>query len=71
MTNANQKVGMRIRSLREGSGLSQRKLALMIGMDRTYLCGIESGKRNVTLSAIDRVADGLGVTLEELFKGVH
>ena len=42
-------VGNRIRFLRKQAGLSQEKLALKAGIDRTYLAGIEAGKRNATL----------------------
>lgn len=51
-------------------GLSQEKFALSIDMDRTYFASVESGKRNVSLNNISKIADGLHVTLEELFKGV-
>ena len=39
-----EQVGNRIRFLRNQMGLSQEKLALKAGIDRTYLAGIESGK---------------------------
>ena len=38
------KFGQRIRELRQKTGLSQEKFALMIGMDRTYFSSVESGK---------------------------
>ena len=62
--------GARLRKLREDIGLSQEKFALKIGMDRTYYSSVESGKRNISLQNIKKIADGLGVTLSELFKGV-
>ena len=43
------KFGQRIRELRQKTGLSQEKFALMIGMDRTYFSSVESGKRNISL----------------------
>ena len=39
-------------------------------MDRTYLASVESGKRNISLENISKIADGFGITLEELFKGI-
>ena len=62
--------GERIRDLRNAKGLSQEKFALSIDMDRTYYAFVESGKRNVSINNIDKIARGFGVSLEELFKGL-
>lgn len=63
-------LGVRIRELRQQSGLSQEKFALKIGMDRTYFASVEAGKRNIAICNIKKIADGLGVTLSELFEGL-
>ena len=63
-------LGKRIRELRAQSGISQEKFALKIGMDRTYLASVEAGKRNIAICNIKKIADGLGVTLSELFEGI-
>lgn len=60
----------RIKILRTRKGYSQEKLALKIDMDRTYYASVESGKRNIALKNIKKIADGLGVSLEELFHGI-
>ena len=62
--------GNRVRELRVQTGLSQEKFALSIGMDRTYYSSVESGKRNISLCNIKKIADGLGVPVSELFKGL-
>lgn len=62
--------GKRIKSLRNETGLSQEKFALKIGMDRTYYASVESGKRNISLQNIEKIANGLGVTISELFLNV-
>lgn len=62
--------GDRIKELRVKTGLSQEKFALSIGMDRTYYSSVESGKRNVSLCNIKKIADGLGVSVSELFNGL-
>ena len=64
------KLGNRIKSLRNAQNISQEKFALMIDMDRTYFSSVESGKRNVSIQNIKKIADGLDVTLSELFKGL-
>lgn len=59
--------GKRIKKLRNTLGLSQEKFALKIGMDRTYYASVEAGKRNISICNIKKIADGLNVTLGELF----
>lgn len=63
-------LGERIKNLRKKTGLSQEKFAFQIGMDRTYFASVEAGKRNIAICNIKRIADGLGVTLSELFSGL-
>ena len=60
--------GKRVRQLRRQTGLSQEKFALKIGMDRTYFASVEAGKRNIAIVNIKKIADGLEVTLSELFE---
>lgn len=60
----------RIKKLRQQQGLSQEKFALKIDMDRTYYASVEAGKRNVSIKNIKKIADGFGVSLEELFKNM-
>lgn len=60
--------GLRIQQLRKGIGMSQEKFALSIDMDRTYLASIEAGKRNPSLQNIKKIADGLGISLCDMFR---
>lgn len=63
-------LGKRIRELRQKTGMSQEKFALKIGMDRTYFASVEAGRRNIAICNIKKIADGLDVTLSELFEGL-
>lgn len=63
-------LGRKIKELRTQKGLSQEKFALDIGMDRTYFASVEAGKRNIAIINIKKIADGLGVTLSELFENM-
>ena len=64
-------LGKRLQELRkEKTGLSQEKFALKIEMDRTYYASVEAGRRNISIINIKKIADGLGVSLSELFDGV-
>lgn len=65
-----EKVGNRIRELRQQTGLSQEKFALKIGMDRTYFASVENGKRNISIVNLEKIANGLGIPLSELFRGI-
>jgi len=60
--------GDRVRALRLELGVSQEKLALDYGLDRTYISGIERGKRNVSLVNIHRLAKALGVPATDLLQ---
>ena len=59
--------GQRVRECREEQSLSQRKLALMIGMDNTYLGRIEAGRCNLSIDTMSRIASALDVEIRELF----
>ena len=59
--------GNAVRNARTAAGLTQEDLAERSGLDRSYIGGIERGERNPTLSVIEKIADGLGVSLAELF----
>lgn len=63
-----QKFGQRIKFLRNERGISQEKFALSIDMDRTYYASVESGKRNISINNIEKIAKGFNVSLEGLFK---
>ena len=60
-------VGKRIKYLRKQMGISQEKLALKAGIDRTYLAGIENAKRNATLVSIEKIVNALDISLTDFF----
>ncbi len=62
-----QKFGIKVRELREKKDISQERLAELAGLDRTYISGIERGKRNVAVVNIEKVAKALGVKIKDLF----
>ena len=64
------KIGNRIRELRLQTGLTQEKFAQKIGMDRTYFASVELGKRNISIINIERIANGLEISLAELSKKI-
>ena len=64
------RIGNRIRELRTKTGLSQEKFALKIGMDRTYFASVELDKRNVAVINLEKIANGLEISLSELFENI-
>jgi len=67
MNSVEKRFGERVRQLRLAKGLSQEELAFRSSVHRTYLGGIERGKRNPSLKNIAAIAKALDVTLSELF----
>lgn len=59
--------GDRVRQARTALGLSQEQLADQAGLDRTYVGGVERGRRNVSLVNIKRIADALHTRVRDLF----
>lgn len=62
--------GDRLRVVRLGYGISQEELALKADLDRTYVSGIERGRRNLGLENLCRLAHALEVSPETLLEGV-
>ncbi len=58
-----------IRKLRKKKGISQDKLAKLADVTLTTLVKIESGVNdNPTIKTLKKIADALGVSLDELVK---
>jgi len=59
--------GRRVKRLREKAGLSQLELSLRCGdIASSYIGFIEQGKKVPTLTTINKIARGLGLTPSEL-----
>ena len=61
-----ERVGLNLQRLRREKGLSQEELADLAGIHQTYLSGVERGKRNPTVSVLQRIAEALGSDIEDL-----
>ena len=55
--------GRLCRSTRTALALSQRQLALAVGLSPGYLAAIETGTANPTLDVVERIGDALGLGL--------
>ena len=62
--------GQRVKEIRNEQGLSQEKLALKADIDRTYLAGVELGKRNLSIKSLDKILKALEVSFHDFFEGM-
>lgn len=59
----------KVKKLREKLGLSQERLARLADVSTNTIINIESGKQqNPTIETIKKIANALGVSIEELVK---
>jgi Predicted transcriptional regulators len=61
-------VGSQIKVLRQERGISQEKLALIAGVNTSYVGQIERGIRSPTIDMLDKIAHALEVDIVELFR---
>lgn len=64
------KVGQRIKMLRNEKGISQEKLADKADLDRTYLAGVELGKRNPSIKSLEKILNALEISFSDFFKDI-
>ena len=62
-----EKVGQRIKELRTKQGLSQEEFAFRCELDRTYITSLERGKRNISLTNLEKIANAFNMSLSEFF----
>ena len=61
-----QKIGQRIRTLRESKGITQQDLAAACNFEKTNMSRIEAGRTNPTISTLYKISQALEVTISEL-----
>lgn len=62
----NKQLAQRIRAFRKLKGLTQQELAERTGISLAVLGAVERGNRRPEEQALLRIADVLGITLQEL-----
>ena len=60
-------IGNRILELRREKGLSQESLANLAEVDRTYMTGVETGKRNISVQILFKIIIALGSSYKDFF----
>jgi transcriptional regulator with XRE-family HTH domain len=62
--------GRRLAEVRKQKGLTQQQLAEKLDISLVSIAYIETGKRWPRLVTLSRIADALGVNIDQLFKGI-
>ena len=68
MAQISKKLGQNLKRIRLRQKMSQGDICRKLNMDRSYMSAIESGKKNVTLGILEKLADALDVSADELLK---
>ncbi|MBN8587126.1 MAG: helix-turn-helix transcriptional regulator [Rhodothermia bacterium] len=62
------KFGQRVRQLRKEKNLSQEELSFKADLHRTYIGMIERAEKNITLVNIEKIANALETSIDNLLK---
>ena len=57
----------KIKVIRQRKGMQQKELALAANISQPYLYDLENGARGAKESTLQRIADVLGVSVDDLF----
>jgi transcriptional regulator with XRE-family HTH domain len=63
--------GEQLKNVRKERNISQEELAFRAELDRTYISGLECGKRNPTLKILVKLAVSLNMKPSELLLNLH
>ena len=66
MSNEIIKFGNKLREVRLKKNLSQGDVARILGVHRSYISGLERGRRNPSLLTVQKVAKALGINAKKL-----
>ena len=66
ITSTRRILAKKIKLLRYSRGWSQETLAELCGFSRSYIANIESGKHNVSIDNLERIAQAFEVPIAEL-----
>ena len=64
-----EEIGFRLKQLREQAGISQEKLAEIVGVSKGQIQKYEYGKDMMNTDKLQKMADALSVPVQEFFAG--
>ena len=62
--------GVRLRQLRRERNLTQLRMAVDFGIDRTFISDVERGRKSISLPTLEVMALGLEMSLSELLRDI-
>ena len=68
MDKISERLGKNMKRIRAKRKMSQGDIARALEVDRGYISNIENGKKNPTIATIQKLANALGVSADELLK---
>lgn len=68
MSQISKKLGQNIKRIRVLRKMSQGDICRKLDMDRSYMSAIESGKKNITIQQLERLAQALDISVDKLLK---
>jgi transcriptional regulator with XRE-family HTH domain len=60
------KVGLNVKRLREEKEYTQQQMAELINMHRSNYSKIESGQREISVEALDKIAKHFGMSIDQI-----
>lgn len=64
-------LGERIREIRKSKGFTQEQLAEMVGVEPRHISRVEGGYNSPSIERLAKIADALGVPINEFFNFMH
>lgn len=68
--NVSSRFGVRLRNLRRERNLTQLRMAVGFGIDRTFISDVERGRKSISLPMLEVLALGLNMSLSELLQDI-
>ena len=62
--------GLRLRQLRRDHNMTQLRMAVEFGIDRTYISDVERGRKSISLPMLEVLALGFQLSLSELLRNI-
>ena len=62
--------GVRLRQLRRDRNMTQLRMAVEFGIDRTFISDVERGRKSISLPMLEVLALGFQLSLSELLRDI-
>lgn len=62
--------GVRLRELRHDRNMTQLRMAVEFGIDRTFISDVERGRKSISLPMLEVLALGFNLSLSELLRDI-